>query len=71
MRRRRASIILPLPDAPLPRPGLRPEGAPPAPQEPCWACGSRTFWLSVWGRWACSTCHPPASLVIVAKEVSI
>ncbi len=31
MRRRRASITLPPPDAPLPRPGLHPEDAPPAP----------------------------------------
>jgi hypothetical protein len=70
MRRRRASIILPLPDA-LPRPGLRPEDAPPAPQEPCWGCGGHTFWLSMWGRWACSTCHPPAISTIIAQEMTV
>ena len=32
----------------------------------CYACGSDTFWCSVYGPVICSNCHPPASNSLVA-----
>jgi hypothetical protein len=33
----------------------------PPPGKPCHACGSRTFWRSVYGVVICYRCHPPAN----------
>jgi hypothetical protein len=36
--------------------------APPVlPTQPCYACGSTLFWVSVYDVVICATCHPPAS----------
>lgn len=29
--------------------------------KPCFACGSRTFWRSIYGAVICWRCHPPAN----------
>jgi hypothetical protein len=36
-------------------------------EKPCYACGSRLFWRSVYGALTCFTCHPPASERLVAS----
>lgn len=33
--------------------------------EPCYACGSRLFWHSIYGAVICWICHPPASESLV------
>ena len=36
-------------------------------EKPCYACGSRLFWRSVYGAIVCFNCHPPANERLVAS----
>jgi virulence-associated protein VagC len=38
----------------------------PPPGKPCYACGSRTFWRSVYGAVICWQCHPAANEDLIA-----
>lgn len=42
----------------------------PQPQKPCYICGDYNWWLSIYGKWVCGTCHPPAAKELIKYAIN-
>ncbi|MCL6584465.1 MAG: hypothetical protein K6U11_12605 [bacterium] len=39
--------------------------------EPCYACGERKWWISIYGVRVCGVCHPPAAERLVKEWIKV